>query len=436
MNYQETLEYLDELNKFGTKMGLERIKRLVELLDEPHLKYKTVHITGTNGKGSTCAMVSEILRQSGIKTGLYTSPHLYSYTERIQINGVAVSEEVFANCISVVKPFVEQMIEEGMESPTQFEVLTAAAFLCFALNEVEYAVIEVGLGGLLDSTNVVEPEVSVITNVAFEHAQFCGGTLEGIAHHKAGIIKDNVPVVTDAKGMTLEILHEEAAKKNTDLFIEDIDFAAEFLRDEENKQVISFASQIIGVATEFKLNLLGIHQIRNSALAIMTAYLLANDEERITSEAVKKALSCVRWPGRFEYFCVSDKQMIIDGAHNPAGISMLRQNLDRYFPAEQRVFLLGILGDKDIDVMIKTLLRPDDVVVATVPDSARSSDPSDWVSKLNVKYVQIEKDRQQALTKAMGLTQGEAVLCMTGSLYLIGELRHEICQMIKAKRNN
>lgn len=434
MNYQETLEYLDELNKFGTKMGLERIKRLVELLDEPHLKYKTVHITGTNGKGSTCAMVSEILRQSGIKTGLYTSPHLYSYTERIQINGVAVSEEVFANCISVVKPFVEQMIEEGMESPTQFEVLTAAAFLCFALNEVEYAVIEVGLGGLLDSTNVVEPEVSVITNVAFEHAQFCGGTLEGIAHHKAGIIKDNVPVVTDAKGMTLEILHEEAAKKNTDLFIEDIDFAAEFLRDEENKQVISFASQIIGVATEFKLNLLGIHQIRNSALAIMTAYLLANDEERITSETVKKALSCVRWPGRFEYFCVSDKQMIIDGAHNPAGISMLRQNLDRYFPVEQRVFLLGILGDKDINVMIKTLLRPDDVVVATVPDSARSSDPSDWVSKLNVKYVQIEKDRQQALTKAMGLTQRGAVLCMTGSLYLIGELRHEICELIKAKK--
>jgi len=434
MNYQEALEYLDELNKFGTKMGLERIKRLVELLDEPHLKYKTVHITGTNGKGSTCAMVSEILRQSGIKTGLYTSPHLYSYTERIQINGVAVSEEVFANCISVVKPFVEQMIEEGMESPTQFEVLTAAAFLCFALNEVEYAVIEVGLGGLLDSTNVVEPEVSVITNVAFEHAQFCGGTLEGIAHHKAGIIKDNVPVVTDAKGMTLEILHEEATKKNTDLFIEDIDFAAGFLRDEENKQVISFASQIIGVATEFKLNLLGIHQIRNSALAIMTAYLLSNDEERITSEAVKKALSGVKWPGRFEYFCVSDKQMIIDGAHNPAGMSMLRQNLDRYFPGEQRVFLLGILGDKDIDVMIKTLLRPDDVVVATVPDSARSSDPSDWVSKLNVKYVQIEKDRQQALTKAMGLTQRDAVLCMTGSLYLIGELRHEICELIKTKK--
>lgn len=434
MNYQEALEYLDELNKFGTKMGLERIKRLVELLDEPHLKYKTVHITGTNGKGSTCAMVSEILRQSGIKTGLYTSPHLYSYTERIQINGVAISEELFAEYISVVRPFAEQMIEEGMESPTQFEVLTAAAFLCFAINEVEYAVIEVGLGGLLDSTNVVEPEVSVITNVAFEHAQFCGGTLEGIAHHKAGIIKDNVPVVTDAKGMTLEILHEEAAKRNTDLFIEDVDFATEFLRNEENKQIISFASQIIGVSMEFKLNLLGVHQIRNSALAIMTAYLLANDEERITSAAVAKALSCVKWPGRFEYFCVSDKQIIIDGAHNPAGISMLRQNLDRYFPTEQRVFLLGILGDKAIDIMIKTLLRPDDVVVATVPDSSRSSDPGEWASSLNVKYVQIEKDRQQALTKAMGLTQSGAVLCMTGSLYLIGELRHEICELIKAKK--
>ncbi|TCS80557.1 bifunctional folylpolyglutamate synthase/dihydrofolate synthase [Pectinatus cerevisiiphilus] len=429
MDYQEALTYLDELNRFGVKLGLERIERLLQLLDEPQLKYKTIHVTGTNGKGSVCAMVSEIIHQSGIKTGLYISPHLFSYTERIQIDGVPVTEETFANCISVVKTFADQMVSEGMESPTQFEILTAAAFFCFAINNVEYAVIEVGLGGLLDSTNVIVPEVSVITNIAFEHADLCGGTLEGIAHHKAGIIKDGVPVVTDVKGMTLDILNEEAAKKNTDLFIEDADFQAQFLNYDGCKQYISFSSKIIGVKEEFALNLLGEHQVRNGALAIMTAYLLANDERRITTEAMRLALANVRWPGRFERFYINGKRIIIDGAHNPAGALMLRQNLDKYYPTEQRVFVLGILKDKAVSVMLKTLLRPEDIVIATEPNSARKADPAEWAKELDVKYVQVEKDRQAALDKALELTQEECLLCLAGSLYLIGELRHDLCLM-------
>ncbi|MDQ0203679.1 bifunctional folylpolyglutamate synthase/dihydrofolate synthase [Pectinatus haikarae] len=436
MDYQEALSYLNELNKFGTRLGLERIKRLVELLDEPQLKYKTIHVTGTNGKGSVCAMISGIIHQSGIKTGLYISPHLFSYTERIQIDGAPVSKAAFANCIGVVKTFADQMIDEGMESPTQFEVLTAAAFLCFAVNKVEYAVIEVGLGGLFDSTNVVLPEVSVITNIAFEHAAFCGGTLEGIAHHKAGIIKDGIPVVTDAKGMTLDILHQEAAEKNTDLFIEDTDFQAQFLSYDGSRQYIAFASNILGVKEEFALNLLGDHQVRNGALAIMTAYLLANDERRITAESARVALENVRWPGRFEKFDINNKRIIIDGAHNPAGILMLRQNLDKYFPDEQRVFVLGILKDKAVAVMLKTLLRPNDIVIATEPDSPRMADPSEWAQNLDIKYVQVETDRQAALTKAMALTQEGCLLCLTGSLYLIGELRHILCEIKENEKRN
>ena len=435
MNYQEALTYLDELTKFGTKLGLDRIKRLTELLDDPQLKYKTVHVTGTNGKGSVCAMVSEIIHQSGIKTGLYISPHLFSYTERMQIDGVAVSEEEFADCISIVKTFADQMISEGMESPTQFEVLTATAFLYFAVNNVEYAVIEVGLGGLLDSTNVVLPEVSVITNIAFEHAALCGGTLEGIAHHKAGIIKDGVPVITGAKGMTLDILHQEAADKNTDLFIEDTDFKVQFLRYDGHKQYILFTSTIIGVSAEFSLNLLGDHQVRNGALAIMTAYLLANDEKRITIESIRTALENVKWPGRFERFDTNGKTIVIDGAHNPAGILMLRQNLDKYFYGNQRIFLLGILKDKAVDVMLKTLLRPDDIVIATEPDSPRKADPSLWAKEIDVKYVQVEKDRQAALKRAMELTQEGSLLCLTGSLYLIGGLRHSLSEMRETDNN-
>lgn len=434
MNYKETLSYLTSLNKFGIKLGLERINRLMELLDEPQLKYKTIHVTGTNGKGSVCAMVSSIIHQSSIKTGLYTSPHLSSYTERIRIDGVPISEQEFADFISAVQPFAEQMVAEGMQSPTQFEVLTAAAFLCFAVNKVEYAIIEVGVGGLLDSTNVIVPEVSVITNVAFEHAELCGGTLEGIAHHKAGIIKEGVPVVTDAKGMTVDILHEEANKKNTDLFIEDNDFQAELIASNEKKQQIMFFSNIIGVKESFEMDLLGDHQVRNGALAIMTAYLLANDEKRITTETMRIALATVRWPGRFERFDLMDKKILIDGAHNPAGMSMLRQNLDKYYPTQQRVFVLGILKDKDIDVMLETLLRPDDIVIATEPDSERTSRPEKWADKCKVKTVIVQNNRAIALDKAMQMTLNGSLLCITGSLYLVGGLRQILSQQKRKLR--
>lgn len=204
MNYLESLEYLDELSTFGTKLGLGRIKQLVTYLDNPQTRYKTIHITGTNGKGSTSSMLSSILTTSNIKTGLYISPHLVSYTERIQIDGNPISEEDFADCISAVKTFVDKMVEDGEESPTQFEVITAAAFLYFAINKVEYAVIEVGLGGLLDSTNVVKPEVSVITNVAFEHAHLCGGTLEGIKRFAPAIVKAGAVFVDNSSAFRMD----------------------------------------------------------------------------------------------------------------------------------------------------------------------------------------------------------------------------------------
>ena len=173
MDYQEALSYLEGLNVFGIRLGLSRIKRLLELLDLPQERYRTIHVTGTNGKGSVSAMVESIIRRSGLHVGLYTSPHLSSYTERMQVNGQPISQQEFADCLSTIKEYVDQMMAEGEECPTQFEVLTALAFFYFAMKQVDYAVIEVGLGGLLDSTNVIVPEVSVITNVALEHADRC-----------------------------------------------------------------------------------------------------------------------------------------------------------------------------------------------------------------------------------------------------------------------
>ncbi|WP_037355635.1 folylpolyglutamate synthase/dihydrofolate synthase family protein [Selenomonas sp. FC4001] len=426
MNYQESLAYLESLNIFGIKLGLERIQKLLARLELPQERYRTIHVTGTNGKGSVSAMLAGILRHSGIHTGFYSSPHLVSYTERIRVDGQAISEQEFADCLSSIKVYIDKMIADGEECPTQFEVLTALAFFYFAIKHVEYAVIEVGLGGLLDSTNVVVPEVSVITNVTLEHADRCGGTLEGVAHHKAGIIKDDVPVVTAAQGVALDIIRQQAEEKNADIFVAGEDFSADFISYEGNFQRLEFSSGLLGAVKEpYTLHLLGKHQIENAAVAVMAAKLISNLDSRITNKTIDDALTLVSWPARFEQADYNGQKIIIDGAHNPAGMTALRESLDLYFPASERVLLLGILKDKDIDNMLDILLRPNDTVVVTVPHSDRASDPQILAGKVaaHVQHVEAIADNNEAMNRALELANGEKLLIMAGSLYLVGGLR-------------
>ncbi|SFA90505.1 bifunctional folylpolyglutamate synthase/dihydrofolate synthase [Selenomonas ruminantium] len=426
MNYQESLAYLENLNIFGIKLGLERIQKLLARLELPQERYRTIHVTGTNGKGSVSAMLAGILRHSGIHTGFYSSPHLVSYTERIRVDGQAISEQEFADCLSSIKVYIDKMIADGEECPTQFEVLTALAFFYFAIKHVEYAVIEVGLGGLLDSTNVVVPEVSVITNVTLEHADRCGGTLEGVAHHKAGIIKDDVPVVTAAQGVALDIIRQQAEEKNADIFVAGEDFSADFISYEGNFQRLEFSSGLLGAVKEpYTLHLLGKHQIENAAVAVMAAKLISNLDSRITNKTIDDALTLVSWPARFEQADYNGQKIIIDGAHNPAGMTALRESLDLYFPAPERVLLLGILKDKDIDTMLDILLRPNDTVVVTVPHSDRASDPQILAGKVaaHVQHVEAIADNNEAMNRALELANGEKLLIMAGSLYLVGGLR-------------
>lgn len=423
MTYQEALAYLDELNTFGSQLGLARIKSLLRLLEQPQDCYKTIHITGTNGKGSTTSMLTAILTQAKIKTGMYISPHLVSYTERIQVNGREISREDFAGCISLLKEKVEEMVAAGEEHPTQFEVLTAAAFYYFAKMQVEYAVIEVGLGGLLDSTNVIVPEVSVITNVTYEHAERCGGTLAGIAKHKAGIIKEGVPVVTAAKGEALTLIRQTAEEKNADLFVAGEDFQSLYRSFDGEFQQAAFSSHLMGISAIYSLKLLGKHQIENSSVAFMTAMLLGNTEKRITKQAAYDALRRAEWGGRFEVLRRRDKLIVIDGAHNLAGTSMLRENLDFYFKGKKFVFLLGILKDKDIDGMLASLVSPEDIVIVTEPDSNRLARAEFVASKVAAKQVEVFPKMKEALQRAMFLTEEDGLLCAAGSLYLIGGLR-------------
>ena len=426
MNYAESLRYLDELNTFGIRLGLARMEELCARLGNPERAYTTIHIAGTNGKGSAAQMMDAVFRASGIRSGRYLSPHLISYTERMSTDGHDISEETFAALLTRVRGAADEMTAEGHEHPTQFEALTALAFLYFAEEHVETAVIETGLGGLLDSTNVIEPALTIITNVTMEHADRCGGTLAGIAEHKAGIIKEGVPVVTAAAGEALEIIERRAEELGADVFVYGEDFSAQLSFAKEGGQQLAFHSVVCREPEPFELALAGTYQAENAALVIMAAKLLEREDARITESALRTALRTVHHPARFEIFTRGDLHAVVDGAHNPAGMHALRAGLDAYFPEMPRVFLLGILKDKDIDAMLAALLRPGDRVVTVRPDSERAAG-ADVVAAVAAGMgldTLACSDVQTGLAEAEARARADhALLVAAGSLYLVGGIR-------------
>ena len=426
MNYAEALLYLDELNTFGIRLGLVRMEELCARLGNPERCYATIHIAGTNGKGSVTQMMDAVFRASGIRAGRYLSPHLISYTERMSVDGHDISEERFAELLTRVRTAADEMVEAGHEHPTQFEALTALAFLYFAEAQVEVAVIETGLGGLLDSTNVVEPALTIITNVAMDHADRCGGTLLGIAEHKAGIIKEGVPVITAATGEPLEIIERRAEELGADVFVCGEDFSAQLFFPKEGGQRVAFHSVVCREPEPFDLGLAGVYQAENAALVIMAVKLLEREDARVTEHAIRVALRTVRHPARFEILMQENLPIVIDGAHNPAGMRALRAGLDAYFPDLPRVFLLGILKDKDIDAMLAALLRPGDQVITVRPDSERAA-AADVVAAIAAGMgldTHACGDAAAALAEAQARARaGNALLVAAGSLYLVGGIR-------------
>lgn len=386
-NYNDALKYLDWLCAFGVKEGLERIKALSFALGHPQNFYRTIHVAGTNGKGSVSAMLAEMLRAQGYRVGLFTSPHLVSYRERIRINGENIPENDFAEMIFRVK-------DCGIEA-THFEVLTAAAFEYFRECAVDYAVIEVGLGGLYDSTNIIKPELAIITNVALDHENILGD-LEGIARNKAGIIKENIPTVTGAVGKPLDIIRAVAKQKNSKLY-------------EVNSPV------------DTKINLRGEYQRMNAAVAVKAGRVLGIEESKISA-----ALERVEWAGRFEVIEKGAEVFIIDGAHNPDGAKALRASLDKDFPNGKRFWLFGALRDKNFDEMIRILFRADDFVIVTPPQSERAAPTEILCQSLRGQGINCvaEEDNAKAVEKLKDCSGG--IKIAAGSLYLIGAVRDRI----------
>ena len=414
MNYTESLAYLDSLGKFGIKLGMERIEGLLRELGNPEQKIKTVHVTGTNGKGSVTSMITSILLAANLKVGKFTSPHLVKYNERINLNGKDISDEDFAMAITAVKVAADSVVKKG--------VLTAAAFLYFYLQKVDYAVIEVGMGGLWDSTNVITPVVSVITNVALDHTDRCGKTLERIAMQKAGIIKEKVPLVTAAEGNeALGPIVSLAMFKEAPVYLYGKAFHGTEVKSSMEGQAFTLHAGDF-YHSDYEIKLPGEHQIKNTSVAIVAAKLVSKQDDRINELALHVGVANTVWPGRLERIH-KNPDIILDGAHNPDGAKALRNALDKYYPGKQVQFVFGMMGDKDMSGVIKTLINQDDVVYTVRADEgARAAEAAD-LAKLVGSNAVAEANLATAYDAAIRGAGTDGVVCVCGSLYLVGEFK-------------
>ena len=420
MNYTETLAYLDSLGKFGIHLGMERIEALLKELGNPEQKVRTIHVTGTNGKGSVTSMITNILLVSGLKVGKFTSPHLVRYNERIEVDGKEISDQDFALVVTAVRRAVESVMAKGTDQPTQFEVLTAAAFLHFALQKLDYAVIEVGLGGLWDSTNVITPVVSVITNVSLDHTDRCGKTVEEIAMQKAGIIKDGVPVVTAAEGEALGPIQAMSLFKQAPLYIYGKAFTGQEVTSSMEGQTFTLSAG--DYHSNYEVKLPGAHQILNTAVAVVAAKLASKQDNRINELALHQGVALTKWPGRLER--ISQKpDVILDGAHNPAGAAVLRAALDKYYCGKKICFIFGMMGDKNISQVITTLFRKEDTVYTVRADEGtRAAEPEALAEQIGPQAKAMH-DLAAAYKTALAEVGEDGLVCVCGSLYLVGTFK-------------
>ena len=426
MTYEEALTYLEDTSSFGIKPGLDRIRALLQALGNPERDYKIIHVTGTNGKGSVTTYISYALFTSGLRVGRFTSPHLESYTERIEINDVQISKDAFGELISRVRQGVEQIIADGVEAPTQFEILTAAAFLFFKEQGVDYAVIEAGLGGLLDSTNVVKPIVSVITNVTLDHQAYCGDTVEEIAKHKAGIIKEGIPVVTAAQGGPLGVIEEAAKEKHAPLYIFNRKFGIDSRSVVPGGQIMTISAVDVAPAMLFT-TMAGVHQSVNLACALQAVRLIMEQDDAISEETMREGFARATWAGRFEIKKALDRTFIFDGAHNVAGAESFNMTYQELFEDKPKTIVMAILSDKDENGIIREVVKPKDTVIAVAAPTPRTEIPEQLVENVRqcVKHVvaQTGESVSDALELALRSTQAGDNIVVCGSLYILGEAR-------------
>lgn len=427
ITYSEAIDYIYDLTKYGIKLGLKNINYLLYLLGEPHKKLKIIHVAGTNGKGSTCSSISSILQSDGYKVGLYTSPHLVDFAERIKINHKPIDRKKVSELLERIKPYIEKVANTpSYNHPTFFEVITSMAFLYFFEEQVDFLVLEVGLGGRLDATNVCEPLISVITHIDYDHMDQLGNSLQEIAREKGGIIKPEGIVISSNQ-------YEEAYNEIKKIAEEKNSLIYSIGREINYKIVKSDIKGVIfdlkGIYHEYKnlhTPLLGRHQADNSATAITAIEALKIRGVNITEKAIRAGLEKVKWTGRLEI--IQHKPiLVLDGAHNPNGVKVVRDALKEIFSYHRLILVLAIFADKDYKKMIQIIVPNADLIIATKTENSRATSPR-IIAKEAAKYIDqnkiiVTENIPQAINCALSNSKEDDLICITGSLYTVGEAK-------------
>ncbi|PNX54043.1 MAG: hypothetical protein BV458_01245 [Thermoplasmata archaeon M9B2D] len=414
--------WLYSFDKYGWVFGLERITVLLEKLGNPQNGLQVIHVAGSNGKGSVCKYIRSILQKAGYTVGLYLSPHIERFSERIVVGNQEISAEDLAMLVSEIQPVVEDMKQHG-NTPTFFEIVTALGFLHFKHLAVDYAVVEVGLGGRLDATNVVNPLVSVITNISLEHTDKLGKDIVSIAREKAGIIKDNIPVVTAAREDAKETIEQVAKEHNAPIVhIDRTMWKRMFYKGKYQGFVVQGSFKDYTVKT----SLLGRHQGENIAVAIAAVEQLQMNGVYITDNDIIDGIAATFHPGRMEI--VSEGPLVLlDGAHNPAGMRMLAETIQEDFSSRRVILVLGVLQEKDIKSMVSLIVPCADVVIVTKSENPRATDPS-LLQQIIADFdahttVFVASSVPLAITHARRIATQKDLICVTGSLFTVGEAR-------------
>ena len=421
MNATEAIEYIHSVYWRGSIPGLGRTNELLEKMGNPHKDLKFVHIAGTNGKGSTAAMTASILRKAGYRTGLYTSPYIYTFHERMQVDGQLISDEDLVAVTEFVKPLADSMTQ----TPTEFELVSCIAFEYFKRKGCDIVVLEVGMGGALDSTNVIDcPEVAVITNIGLDHTDVLGSTLEEIAMNKAGIFKEGGNAVIYRGTPSVEAVFEQVCQEKN-VALKKADFASLELKSHDLfGQVFS-----CGQYEDLQLPLLGDHQLHNAAVVLAVADTLIEKGWNISRQNIYDGIRDVSWPGRFDIVC-RDPLFIIDGGHNPQCLEALVKNIQDYLTGRRVIALTGVLADKDYGDMYKPVMPLIEQFVCVTPPNPRCLSAQDLANHLQAVGATATacQEIRDGVRKAMELAGQDGVVLCFGSLYTIGSIRDALLE--------
>ncbi|WP_314720041.1 folylpolyglutamate synthase/dihydrofolate synthase family protein [Parvimonas micra] len=417
MNYETAMIKLRGEVCSGVKLGLQNIKNLMEKLGNPQDKLKIIHIAGTNGKGSCTSFVNSVLVSQGYKVGMFTSPSIYNFEERIRINNKNIPEDKLIELMNEVREIANTL----EVFPADFELVTALAFLYFYRENCDFAIMEVGLGGRLDATNVInKPLITLITSISFDHQQFLGNTIKEIALEKAGIIKDGVPLVLYSQDTEImDNIMGVAKSKNSKVIVNDLS-KIKVLENKKSGQVIDYKD-----FKNLKINLLGSHQVKNATISLELLLELRKIGFDISNESIYNGFSTVTWPCRFELVSKSP-DFILDGAHNIDGIEKFVSNMNFYYKNNKKIAIFGVLVDKDYNEMLEKIVPCFDVFLTVRPDSERAMEAYELKEKIEAlteKKVYSFENYQEAIDKAFEISSKDDVISAFGSLYFVGEIR-------------